>query len=458
MKESDSIIHAKAPPPGTLGKAELYAISLGYTIGAGIVSLIGPALAQTGHSAWLAYLLAIFFGLLTNLPAIFITSTLRLGGGPYSMLAGLGGKNIAGIYAIAFFAQTINMGVFGLAFGMYANSLWSWMNTYVVGIISITFFFVVNLFGVDFMAKVQKLMTWILIAAFLAFAVIGLFNINQPIFTFSASGFLKNGSSGFIATVFLYVASTNSYLMTMSYGKNAKDAQRDIPWSMLMCVPTFIVLYCGVTIAGSGTLPLEEVAGKTLTVTARHLFPGGFFVAFMICGPVQAITSTMNSAFANNCVPIAQSCKDGWLPTGLAKQNRFGAYYRILLILYLIGIVPLLAGIDLTTAIMIINLVLSCMSFLYTFAYWRMPKKYPISWKQSKFHVPDQVYYALVIIAFLGWMAIFINSLRTINTVTIAIMIVLSAFAIVYGMIRSKDPNIKIEISMWALNEADERG
>ena len=82
MNEQSSIIRTQAPPPGTLKKSDLYAISLGYVIGAGIISLVGPAIALTGYSAWVAFFIAILFGFLVNLPAVFVTSTLRMAGGP----------------------------------------------------------------------------------------------------------------------------------------------------------------------------------------------------------------------------------------------------------------------------------------------------------------------------------------------------------------------------------------
>ena len=57
------IIKEPAPPPGVLGKKELYALAVGQVIGAGVITLIVPAIKMTGYSAWLAYLVAIIMGL-----------------------------------------------------------------------------------------------------------------------------------------------------------------------------------------------------------------------------------------------------------------------------------------------------------------------------------------------------------------------------------------------------------
>lgn len=449
MNEQNSVIRTAAPAPGTLKKADLYAISLGYVIGAGIISLVGPAIALTGMSAWLAYFAAIIFGFIINLPAVFVTSALRMAGGPYSMLAGLGSKRLAGMYALTFLTTTINMGAFGIAMGMYASSLWPSLSPQLVGIVSITFFFFVNLMGVDIMAKVQKVMTWVMLTVFIVFIVIGFTKLNNPVFNMTAPEFMPNGKAGFISAIYLYIVSTNGYLMTMSYGKVSKHATKDIPWAMLMCVPTFIVIYCGVTIVGAGILPVEMMAGKPLTVVATAILNPAMFVVFMVGGPFMALTSTMNSAYGNNCFPVAQSAKDGWLPKWIAKQNRRGAYYVILSIIWVIGMIPLVTGFDINSVTRTISVFFAGLSFLYTFAYWQLPKKFPEAWKKSHLHVPDGVYYVTVIIGFIGWAAVFIYSLKSLPVNIAIICVIVYVACIGYGVLRSRDKSIVIETSMW---------
>lgn len=73
MESNKNLKFNASPQPGSLGLSELYAIALGYVIGAGIVTMVGPAIAVTGRSAWVAYFVAILFGLVINIPAVFIT-------------------------------------------------------------------------------------------------------------------------------------------------------------------------------------------------------------------------------------------------------------------------------------------------------------------------------------------------------------------------------------------------
>lgn len=75
------VIHESEPKPGTLGKPELYALAIGQVIGAGVITLIVPAIKMTGYSAWLAYFVAILVGFVMIAPTVFVSATLRLGGG-----------------------------------------------------------------------------------------------------------------------------------------------------------------------------------------------------------------------------------------------------------------------------------------------------------------------------------------------------------------------------------------
>ena len=373
------------------------------------------------------------------------------------MLAGLGGKRLAGMYSLTFLTTTINMGAFGLTTGLYANSLWPSLPPHIVGIIAITFFYCVNLLGVDLMAKVQKIMTWVMLAVFLAFIVIGCLQLNNPVFDVTDPQFMPNGAPGLISAVYLYVVSTNGYLMTMSYGKVSKHATKDIPWAMVMCVPTFIVIYCGVTIVGAGILPIDVMAGQMLTVVANAILNPVMFVIFMLGGPFMALTSTMNSAYANNCFPVAQAAKDGWIPKWVAKQNKRGAYWVILTIIWAIGMIPLVTGFDIITMTRSVSVFMAAICLLYTFAYWQLPKKYPEAWKKSRFHIPDPLYYAIVVIGFAGWLSIFVYSLMDLPPVTAVISVAVYVVCLLYGVIRSRDPRIQVETSMWE-GDGDEEG
>ena len=54
MSNKNIIVNKPEPKPGILERGDLFAIAVGMVIGSGMVTLIGPAMAYTGYSVWLA--------------------------------------------------------------------------------------------------------------------------------------------------------------------------------------------------------------------------------------------------------------------------------------------------------------------------------------------------------------------------------------------------------------------
>ena len=84
MNDKNIIVNKPEPKPGILERSDLFAIAVGMVIGSGMVTLIGPAMAYTGYSVWLAYLTAIVMGFFMVFPYIILGGTMRVAGGPYS--------------------------------------------------------------------------------------------------------------------------------------------------------------------------------------------------------------------------------------------------------------------------------------------------------------------------------------------------------------------------------------
>ncbi|WP_024293791.1 APC family permease [Lacrimispora indolis] len=459
------IVKEPNPKPGTLGRIELYALAIGQVIGAGVITLIVPAIKMTGYSAWLAYFAAIIMGFVMIAPNIFISSTLRLGGGNYSMLCDLAGPTISGIFAFAYLTQCLSLSLFGASASAYLGDIIPVLGgrgpRIIVGISLLTFFYVVNLLGIDIMAKAQKMMTWLLIAALVIFSVAGIVKMKLPIFDFTDPGFLVNGwgitfangqiNGGFFGAVLLFVYSCQGYYMTTAYGRDAKNARKDIPVVLIMAVPTLLVLYVGVALAGTGVMSIEEYGNSTtLVFAAQRIFPAWLFYAFIIGGPIMALLSTLNSSFAYNSITIGQSCDDGWLPVSFGKKNGKGARIWILTFMYALGIIPILFGLSITVITNMVQLFTSFFAFLNFVAYIKMPKKYPEAWKKARFHISAGLYYAVCVVSLVCFLIVFWKACLSMNmSLAVANITALLVMAVI-GIWRAKSGNIEIHTSVWA--------
>lgn len=465
------VIHEPEPKPGTLGTKELYALAVGQVIGAGVITLIVPAIKMTGYSAWLAYFTAILMGFIMVLPTFFVSSTLRLGGGNYSMLCDLAGPKVAGIFAYAYLTQCLSLSLFGTSAAAYLGDIFPILSSHwarvAVGAALLTFFYVVNLMGVDIMAFAQKVMTWLLIAMLFVFAVAGITKGNLPIFNFSDPEFLTQGwgitfsngqiAGGFTGAVLLFVYSCNGYYMTTSYGRDSKNARRDIPKAMLMTVPTLIVLYVGVAMAGSRIMTLEEYGeSTTLVFAAQRVFPTWLFILFIIGGPIMALLSTLNSSFAYNAINIGQSCDDGWLPAAFGKKNKAGARVWILTFMYVVGLIPIVFGFSIEVITNMVQLITSAFAILNMMAYVKLPKKYPTAWKKARLHVADGLYYAICWVSFAFFMVVLWKSCLSMSPALAAANVIAIVVLAGIGLWRSKTGNITIHTSVWSGEESED--
>lgn len=448
--QMQKVVNTPAPPPGNLGKAELYALSLGQVIGVGVITLIGPMIAVTGKSVWLAYLFAVIFGFVSLIPYIFITGTLRFGGGVYSYVASTLDYRVSGMLAITFIPTTMGLASLGTSFGMYFNSLFPMVPGKVAGVAIVLIFFVINLFGVNVMSKVQKYATWLLIAGLLLFVIAGAFQIQYPeIFDVMADDFMATGSAGFNAAIATFMYSTVGYSLIMTYGGQARNAKRDLPWVYVATGLSLIVLYVGVAIVAVGVLPLEEVAGQSMVAVARTILPAPLFVAFIICGPMMALLTTINASMIYYQLPFRQSCEDGWLPKSWSISNKNGACLPILIFCTVMGVLPQLFDFSITTITNNLQLLTSSMSFIYFWAFFKLPTKYPQAWKKSRLHVSNGLYYVLVTIALCVQLFIFFNACKSLTVQIVVVSLGAMIACMAYGFFRAKSDDVQIKTSTW---------
>jgi APA family basic amino acid/polyamine antiporter len=157
----------------------------------------------------------------------------------------------------------------------------------------------------------------------------------------------------------------------------------------------------------------------------------------------------MNSNIPSLFIPVQRSCADGWFPKSFASVNRFGAPWKILTLIWILGLIPMLLKFNvnmITSNILLFN---ALKSFLYIYAYYRLPSKFPEAWKKSWLHVPTSLYYVIVTLSLFAQIALFIYSVRALTPTIAIVSIIVTIGCCAFGLIRSKSPDIKITASVW---------
>ena len=438
-------------PEGVLGRKDLLFIALGQVVGSGVITLIGSAQLATGYSAWLAYFVAIIVGFFCAFPYIIMSSTLRFGGGTYSAYYSTLGDKVAGMYLLSRIPASVNSAVYCIACGTYAVSLFPGINTQIVAFVFLALFFLVNLRGIKVFSKVQNIMGYFLLFGLLCFIIFGLFKVDSTVvFNFSNPEFFSGGGSGFFAAVMLLVYSTQGYWFALGFGKQAKNARKDIPFAMLICVPIITVLYVGCAIVASGVLPLDEVAGKPLTLVAKAALPTPLFWAFILAGVMMALCTSLNSTIAFNTNVLVQGCEDGWLPKGLAKRNRWGVPFIIVTIICAVGCIPIFTNFSITKITNNILLLTHTLTILFHASVFTLPKRYPEAWAKRSIRIPTWLFYVIMVFSFAAECAVVIRSVMGVGAVTAIISFGALAFCVIYALLRKKAGKVNCEPSVWS--------
>lgn len=422
-----------------LGFTELWALGIGQVIGAGVITTIGPAIGMTGKSVWLAYLAAIILGLIINLPIIVFSCVTKFSGGDYSVITSLAGEKTGGMFIISFFLQMLTMSLYGTALGIYINSLIPALDPKLVGIVGIAIFYGINLLGTKNMAKLQKIMTVVLVVALLAFVVTGLVKGNAaPALQIGSEDFFAGGTAGFISAMMILVYSCQGYKLTVNYGGMAEEPTKNVPKAMLAVIPVLFVLYCGAALADVAILPLSEVAGQPLTVAAKAMFSPALFYAFIIGAPVMALLTSMNSTYGMAVGPYMKATKDGWLPDIFGKTNKNGAPVLILTIQLVVGCLPIIMGFSVGTIVNNIMVITSVFQFLLFVAVFQTPKKMPQKWGANWLKLSNGALYAIVGIASLAQAFILFYSMKSLTLGLAIFNVVAVAVCFVYAILRHR--------------------
>ena len=118
-----------------LSLSQLVWIATGQVVGAGVVTIVGSALAVTGYSAWFAYSAAVIMGLLRILPQMFFFSALVVPGGVYGMVTRTCGKQFGGLMTISSLINWVARGTAVLSVGNYLSAMFPSLNPVVMALI-----------------------------------------------------------------------------------------------------------------------------------------------------------------------------------------------------------------------------------------------------------------------------------------------------------------------------------
>ena len=389
-----------------LGFWDLLSISLGQVIGTGVVVLTGIAIGFTGHGAPWAFLAALFIVAIPTLCIAALGSAVPSTGGNYTYVRDLLGRKTSFVYLAILLAAQIFLASFAMSFAEYAQALLPQniaerMNLKWVAVAVIILVYIANLFGLKTAARLQTVLVLGLIFALLLYIGFGVPHVQDYGPYTAPKKIFSSGFSGFFAAAFLLRLSLIGSEFVAEFGGEMKNPGKTIPLVMAATLGTVILLYIGVSIVATGVLPIKDVAYQNLSLVAREIFSPKMYVAFIIGGVLVALITSLNAIFAWCTRGLYMAAQDGWLPKKLAVENRFGTHYIFLTVFFLVGLMPILAGMTIDQVSVLGNAFGAVFGILPVLALMNLARRNPKAYAAAPFKLPRWAMRVLPLIALL---------------------------------------------------------
>lgn len=437
---------------GLMGRWSMLAMNIGSMIGAGVVTLVGIAMGHTGTSVWLAYGIALLLGFLYNFPFCFVTSAVKLEGGPYTLVNTILGKKMGGIYIVCFLLYLPSIALYCVSLNTYIQSLFEGVPNWLTPVTTLIVLYLIQLRGAKSIAGTQNVMTILLIVGLMMFALVGFTKVEWATVSPSSANFMTDGFRGVMKAALLLVFSTYGHYYIAFMSRHCKDPKRDISFSIIGCTLVLVVVYISVSIVAAGVLPLDVVANQPLTYVAKEVLPAPLFVFFIVTGPLMALFTTTNGIMVQYAEPLYTAAANNYFPRKFAVKNRYGQPWMAYTLVFLCSFIPIVLGWDISTIAHLLLLVDIGLSVLMMISLWLVPKRYPKAWENRYFWrgAPDWVFYVCCVFAFIVQGIIIYNSVTSIAPYIVIATLITFVIAVVYTLHRLKTaevtvPNISVE-------------
>ena len=287
-------------------------------------------------------------------------------------------------------------------------------------------------------------MTIVLLFSIALFIFVGIPKVKGGFFT--DGDFFLNGPGGLVSAVAIMgFACQGTTMAPVAMAKDTANPRKTLPLAIIMITITLAIVYGLMGVVASGVLPVEDVAGKTLSVVASEIFPKPVYIIFILGGAVFAIATSLMGGIALLKYPVLKVAEDGWLPGIFKKTTKQGYPWASQLLFYIISVIPVFLGFSFDSIISLIMIPTMLLCACCNFYCILLPKKYPKQWKESVLHMPTPVFTFVMLLSvgcdFLVAYNLF--AMLTGKEVVMVFLIVLFCFAL--ALIRIRTGAVKVE-------------
>lgn len=371
-----------------IGFWPLMGIAYGQIIGAGIMTQTGIAIGMTGTGVVLAYIISAVCTTFQNFPTAILGATVPVSGGEYRYISRLRGKKWGFVYLATYVVSKLTIALYALSCASYLVAFLTGISEQIIAICLLVAAFAINLLGTKQSAFVTTGITALLLLGMALFLFYGLPKTDIA-YVFDPSNLMAHGPGNLLSAIALLSFATGGAQVIGNMGSEIIDPQKNMPKVIIISTVTVGIMYALVAMVASGVLPLEMVSNQNLSLVAADVMPGWAFTYFTLAAGAGATAKTLNVTLSWSPKPILIACDDGMLPRSWGTVSKRGVPYKILIAFFFIGLIPLLAGMDISLISKMGTAISLLSKLMFSYAFLNLPKKYPEAFARSEMKVSE---------------------------------------------------------------------
>ena len=298
-----------------LNLAQTTFLGVGTAICGTMFAIMGRATAAAGPSIVITFLIGGLFALFDGFSYAELGSSVPSGaGGAVSFVKRAFGESIPTLLAGWFdwIGSVTDCALGAIVFAFSISYFLSWVEPYVLAIIILLFFAVINFKGVRTMGMVELILTTILISSICLF-------IAGSFLSFRVERFEPFFPKGFLPTILMvgYIFPTYAGYETITQlSEEVKTAGKTIPKALFLSLAIITVFFTGTAMATIGGAPAEAYVGSNTPLQdAANYFMGPVGVLVVTVGSMIATLSTINGSMAGATRIAYALSRDNLLPS-----------------------------------------------------------------------------------------------------------------------------------------------
>lgn len=299
-----------------LGAFEVFSISTGTMIGAGIFVLPSLLFEKAGPASMLCFLIAGAIATCAGFSACELATAMPRSGGSYYFVSRSMGAMFGSIVGLGSLLGLVFKGAFAfIGAGDYFEVLVP-VNPMITALALCALFISINAAGTSTSGRLQNLFVVFLTVTFVMFIGQGLFSVKisnlQPFFSRSALSFFE--ATGMVLITYL------GLINVTAVSEEVKNPGRNIPLGVLLSVVFVTVLYTLVMLVTEGVLRFTALT-TTPVADAAEVFAGrGGLIIVVLCGLAATISTGNAAIMSSSRYPFAMA-RDKLMPGWLARVD-----------------------------------------------------------------------------------------------------------------------------------------